>query len=403
MLAHPSLENLSENLQEKWLETHQSLTHTIVTNGATTSQSRTKAHQLDGPPGNEDAAAASDYKLVVKLSDKGVVARFRGLEPQLILKETNDAIRMDKRILEEHLPIVVQGLKQLRSGDFEVHTEKVDHVRILQAATHWVSVFGENARVHINTYGVLVHSIRPKSLDLGNPSKVAKVADLIFNINRAKLSLFTKQESTTYIGWLKSDIIGLKSTSIKVEFDTPELANEVIRKGLNWDGQPHSVERYVTQSKIMQCFNCQSYGHIRNRCLSTTKCAKCTDHHDTKSCTATHRRCAAFQGAHPSRSNNCKARLQEKERMKKAPREALICWPLTTVIKPPPQDLGHLQPTPLLLLSPLSTAAPTHNKSTNRPVKKAKVMRTTNSDQILSPRALVTARRTTALQMPSYK
>ena len=132
VLAHPSLEKLSENLQEKWLEIHQSLTHTIVTNGATTSQSRTKAHQLDGPPGNEDAAAACDYRLVVKLSDKGVVARFRGLEPQLILKETNDAIRMNKGILEEHLPIVVQGLKQLRSRDFEVHTEKVDHVRILQ-------------------------------------------------------------------------------------------------------------------------------------------------------------------------------------------------------------------------------------------------------------------------------
>ena len=265
----------------------------IATNGATASQLRTKAHQLDGPPGNEDAAAASDYKLVVKLSDKGVVARLRGLEPQQILKEANDAIRVDKGILEEHLPIVVQGLKQLRSGDFEVHTEKLEHVRILQAATHWVSVFGANARVHINTYGVLVHSIRPKSLDLDNPSEVAKVADLIFNINRTKLSLFTKLESITYIGWLKSDIIGLKSTSIKVEFDTPELANEVIRKGLDWDGQAHSVERYVTQSKTMQCFICQSYGRIGSQCLSTTKCAKCADHHNTKSCTATHRHCAA--------------------------------------------------------------------------------------------------------------
>lgn len=208
VLAHPSLEKLSENLQEKWLETHQSLTHTIVTNGATASESCTKAHQLDGPPGNEDAAAASDFKIVVKLSDKGVVARLRGLEPQLILKETNDAIRMDKGIFGEHL---VQGLKQLRSGDFEVHTEKVDHVRILQAATHWVSVFGANARVHINTYGVLVHSIRPKSLDLGNPSKVAKVADLIFNINRTKLSLFTKPESITYIGWLNQTSLDSKA------------------------------------------------------------------------------------------------------------------------------------------------------------------------------------------------
>lgn len=158
---------------------------------------------------------------------------------------------------------------------------------------HWVSVFGANAKVHINTYGVLVHSICPKSLDLGNSSKVAKVADLIFNINRTKLSLFTKPESFTYIGWLNSNIIELKSISIKMEFNTLELANKVIRKGLNWDDQPHLVERYVTQSKIIQCFKCQSYGHVGNQCLSTTKYAKCADHHDTKSCTATHRHCSA--------------------------------------------------------------------------------------------------------------
>jgi len=151
------------------------------------------------------------------------------------------------------------------------------------------------------------------------------------NINRTKLSLFTKPEAITYIGWLKSDITGLKSTSIKMEFDTPELANETIRKGLNWDGQPHSVERYVAHSKIMQCFNCQSYGHIGNRCLSTITCAKCASHHDTKSCTADSRRCAACHGAHPSRSNNCKARMQEKERMKKATREAPTYWPLKVV------------------------------------------------------------------------
>lgn len=122
------------------------------------------------------------------------------------------------------------------------------------------------------------------------------------------MSLFTKPESITYIGWLKSDIIGPKSTSIEVEFNTPELANEVIRKGLNWDGQPHSVERYVTQNKIMQCFNCQSYGHIGNLCLSTTKYAKCADHHDTKSCTATH--IAAVQPAKKYSTTLTKQQLQ---------------------------------------------------------------------------------------------
>ena len=173
------------------------------------------------------------------------------MEPQTILKETNNVMQADKGILEEHLPIVVQELKQLRSGDFKVHTEKVKHVEILQAATDWVTVFGVGAKVQISIYDVLVHSIRPKSLDLGNPSKVAKVANLLYNINRTKLSLFIRPKAISYISWLKSYIKGLKSTSIKMEFDIPDLANEAIRKGLNSDGQLHSVERYVSQSKTM--------------------------------------------------------------------------------------------------------------------------------------------------------
>ena len=48
---------------------------------------------------------------MVKLLDKGVIAQFQGLEPQLILKETDNTILMAKRILAEHLPIVMQGLK----------------------------------------------------------------------------------------------------------------------------------------------------------------------------------------------------------------------------------------------------------------------------------------------------
>ena len=78
---------------------------------------------------------------------------------------------------------MVQGLRQLCSGDFEVHTEKFEYVEILQAATDCVTVFGASAKVQISTFSVLVHSIRPKSLDLGNLSKVAKVANLVYNIN----------------------------------------------------------------------------------------------------------------------------------------------------------------------------------------------------------------------------
>ncbi len=44
VLLHPAIEKLSEDLQQKWLKTHQFLTNTIATNKAMTTQSRAKAH-----------------------------------------------------------------------------------------------------------------------------------------------------------------------------------------------------------------------------------------------------------------------------------------------------------------------------------------------------------------------
>ncbi len=107
VLLHLAIEKLSEDLQQKWLKTHKSLPNTIARTAATTLLSRTKTHWVDGPLGNQGAAEASNFRHVIKLSDKGTINRLRGMEPQTILKETNNAIQADKRILEENLPIEV--------------------------------------------------------------------------------------------------------------------------------------------------------------------------------------------------------------------------------------------------------------------------------------------------------
>lgn len=64
-----------------------------------------------------------------------------------------NAILLDKRKLEEHLPIVVKEQKKLWSGDFEVHTKKVKFIQILQIATDWFIDF----RAKVITYGILIY------------------------------------------------------------------------------------------------------------------------------------------------------------------------------------------------------------------------------------------------------
>ncbi len=143
----------------------------------------------------------------------------------------------------------------------------------------------------------------------------------------------------------------------------------------------------------MQCFNCQSYGYIRNQCLSTITYAKCASHHDTKYWTADYRRCAACHEAHFSRSNNCKARIREKERMKKAIREAPIYWPLKAVpqdnLEIPNMDSQTTHHVGLISLNPPSPALLFSSRKPQRGKKKAtKYITRQISINFLSPHKL---------------
>lgn len=137
------------------------------------------------------------------------------------------------------------------------------------------------------------------------------------------------------------------------------------------------------------------------------KCTKCADHNDTKGYNSTH--CAMQPAKDHIPNEPTTAKLASNTPTEEQDKEST---PRGTHLQT--TDNRHSTPTPStgyrirttyasISTTPLSTAAPTHNKPTNQPIKKAKVMRTTNSNQILSPRALVIVRATTALKIAYHE
>lgn len=68
--------------------------------------------------------------------------------------------------------------------------------------------------------------------------------------------------------------------------------------------EPPHVKR-----EVIQCLNCQRFGHSRNYCYRTPRCVKCAGEHLTKNCERKERnknvKCVNCQGNHPANYRGC--------------------------------------------------------------------------------------------------
>ncbi|XP_026471499.1 uncharacterized protein LOC113375767 [Ctenocephalides felis] len=65
--------------------------------------------------------------------------------------------------------------------------------------------------------------------------------------------------------------------------------------------------RVATYNRMIQCFNCQRYGHVTNQCKSKARCSHCSDEHKYKDCTNKQKNptCALCQEDHKAMDKTC--------------------------------------------------------------------------------------------------
>ena len=96
-----------------------------------------------------------------------------------------------------------------------------------------------------------------------------------------------------------------------------EHAARLAQEGFSIQGYLYLTEAWDNKWELVQCFNCQGYGHISKSCLKEQVCALCSKGHRTKECQkeAQNHRCINCGAKHPTFSRLCSRRRAIKEKL----------------------------------------------------------------------------------------
>ena len=178
--------------------------------------------------------------------------------------------------------------------------------------TDWIRKVTPSAIYREQTFPIVVHSVLLEDTLISDQKHTitrmlednkSRIPNL--EITQIRSLTSTKRANQTY-------------GSVVLETTRSEAANAVISRGLSLDGEIKICERYVPESRIRHCTQCQSYGHRATACKQPQRCAKCGGLH-AEDCGATPpTKCKICNGVHPDIANICRNRREEVARARKA-------------------------------------------------------------------------------------
>jgi hypothetical protein len=282
--------------------------------------------------------AYKDRVVTVRLKDRNLARRYRNNSPTWARQQIQNSIR--GKALTKSIKVV--AAHQLKSGDIQIYTSTTAETRQLKENQAWVKGLGEHAELVVPTYGVIVHGVSTKSINIQDQDTVIRqmLADNYTVVPQAKIS---------YVGWLTKEGNLKRTSSIVVEFTDPEMANAIIYAGMAWDGQIHQCQLYDRACRVKQCFRCYHYGHIGTQCNASQTCGYCAELHESKHCPQKSMsgftpRCTVCKGDHTAWSNVCPARKKELGRVGQAKQTRSVYWHVPAKSTVPPTNIDNTAP-----------------------------------------------------------
>lgn len=175
----------------------------------------------------------------------------------------------------------VVGVRKYPSGDLAIQLkDQKDKKEVEGKQKEWTKVVAKSAKILPTLYPVFIHGVRVKALDLADQrTTVQKLQDQNRTLHPG--AKFLKA------AWLRRRIDPSQQnqfSSLILFCLSPELANDIIRKGLVEGGEVKTTERFVAGCSLVQCFRCCSFGHIAKYCRLPPKCGHCSLDHESRDC-----------------------------------------------------------------------------------------------------------------------
>jgi hypothetical protein len=290
-------------------------------------------------------ASKKSREIIIKLNDPDTIKQYRDKSPMQIAGLINAALQASSN--PQLRTYQALAAKQLRSGDIcASFASEVCTQGLRQRQSEWISCLSSRATINRQTYGVLIHGVNVKSLDVTSHETHAQIIRQNNHVHDLEV---------VRLAWLINKPEKTESTVI-MEVANPVTANTLIDDGLYWNKQLLTVERYDPSCRRRQCFKCQQYGHIGPQCHSAERCGWCAGPHNTRSCLHSKDEstlmCSNCSASHPAWSKNCEARLKEDRKVNhsRANRERYHQVPTTRgagQAQPPPSSQQPFTPTPM--------------------------------------------------------
>ena len=125
-----------------------------------------------------------------------------------------------------------------------------------------------------------------------------------------KCSVLFSEMFSTFDRGLKSQKDGRVLPIFQLEITDPTEAEALISQNLvcNVTGIVFKAEEFRAPTSVMQCHNCQSFGHSAKTCRSKQKCLICGESHSHKGCLSRELRkptCTNCKGPHVASYKGC--------------------------------------------------------------------------------------------------
>jgi hypothetical protein len=273
-------------------------------------------------PGITPSELGRDSEITVKIRDEAVREQLRRSKPLDIVQRAERARGEAAR--KANSPALagaaIIAARQLPSGDVSLRATDAAAAEVLRKyAAQWVEAFGGEASVRTPMWGVVVHGIPVKSMDL-KPESAQAISTQILAQNQ---HTWGKDARIGHIGWLIRPRQGKREASIVVEFLHPEDANRAIEKSTIWEGQIHDTAILHREGRSKLCNKCQKPGHVQIQGSNKAACGHCADSHPTWECPSKQGKeviikCANCKGPHKATNPKCPTRLQAVQRAKEA-------------------------------------------------------------------------------------
>ena len=206
------------------------------------------------------------------------------------------------KLRQYHPSLKVSSIKALPEGDFVIVGDSLQDVTILLSETKMKAALGQKVKISLPK-AYQINKIPTKSLVVkGVPTDIT-VSEFNEFLNLNKIS-YAKAER------LKSEKYGRVLPIFQLETTNPAKAEALLSQNLacNVTGIVYKVEEFRAPISVMQCYNCQCFGHSAETCRSKQKCLICGENHSHKRCPSRESRkptCANCNGPHVASYKGC--------------------------------------------------------------------------------------------------